>query len=444
MTEALRYSNPYIPLTDTDRTEMLSAVGIISVDELFQDIPRGLLNPNLNLPAPMVEQKLAEHLEVLAGKNVASLPRFLGAGRYAHFIPAAVAEITSRPEFLTAYTPYQAEISQGTLQAGFEAQTIMCSMMEMDVANAGMYDGATALAEAALMSTRVTGRNRVVALNSVHPSHLETVRTYLEGQDITLDVVSPDYPVDLDKTTASVLLQSPNYFGYLVDQKSWMEKAHQVGALGIVSVDNILSLGMLKGPGAFGADVAVGEGSSLGSPLMLGGQSLGIFTAREKYVRQMPGRIIGQTTDTKGRTGYILTLQTREQHIRREKATSNICTASQLVTLGFTVYASLLGPEGFKKLAELNYDRAHYAAWQIARLPRFMGFMVMEGDFFNEFVVTCPKPPAYMNKRLLEEGIIGGKDISDQVSGGMLVCVTEQNSRKQIDQFIDTLERIKK
>lgn len=441
MPEFFGRSNPFIPNTDVDRAKMLSAVGAASIDALFPDIPSDKLNPNLKLPASMCEQELSMHLEALAGKNKAGLPRFLGAGRYAHFVPEVVGDITSLPGFLTAYTPYQPEISQGTLQAAFEAQTMMCEIMGMDVTNAGMYDGATALAEAALMAARVTGRNRVVALDTVHPNDLQTVETYLSGQNLALDVVSPNYRPSFDQSTACVLMQSPDYFGYLPDQKKWIESAHESGALGVVSVSNILSLGMLKGPGEFGADIVVGEGSSLGSPLLFGGQNLGIFTAREKYVRQMPGRIIGQTTDAKGAVGYVLTLQTREQHIRREKATSNICTAAQLVALGFAVHLSLLGPEGFKSLAELNYHRAHYAADQISKLP---GFRLMDGDFFNEFVIRCPDDPSYINRKLLDEGVIGGKDVSDKISEGMLVCVTELNPREQIDEFVGVLGKVAK
>lgn len=432
--------HPYIPNTLADRQRAFTILGIDSIDQLFGDIPhsRDGRYPKLNLPEPLSdEQDFMEFMERVALQNRVDLANFLGGGDYRHFVPALVGQVQSLPGFFSAYTPYQPEISQGTLIAAFEAQTMMAEMTGMEVANTGMYDGGSALAEAGLMACRVTGRKKVSALETIHPNDLETVKTYLDGRGYKLQVLSPDEIDSMDGQSAALMIQAPDFFGRLVDQKRMMDVAHSRGALGVVSVNNFLSLGMFKSPGEYGVDIVVGEGSNIGNPVIFGGANLGVFTTKMEYVRQMPGRIVGKTEDNQGRVGYVLTLQTREQHIRRERATSNICTAEQLIALGFAVHLSLLGPDGLRDLAVKNYKLAHYAAAQIAQVPGFR--LPLEGEFFNEFVVECPKNPTEVNKHLLDQGIIGGMDISDQVNNRMLICVTELNSQSQIDQLVSSL-----
>ncbi len=439
-----RSPHPYIPNTLSDRQRALAMLGKDSIDELFVDIPwasKDRRYPHLDLPEPLSdEQDFMEFMGELASKNVVSLPTFLGAGEYRHFVPALVGEVQRLPGFFSAYTPYQPEISQGTLTSGHEAQTMMCELTGMEVANTGMYDGGSALAEAALMACRVKDRKIVSVLDTIHPNDLDTVRTYLDGRGYKVQVLSTDQIDSMDEQSAALLIQAPDFFGRLVDQRRLIDAAHNRGALGVVSVNNFLSLGMFKSPGEYGADIVVGEGSNIGNPVIFGGANLGVFTTKMEYVRQMPGRIIGRTTDNQDRTGYVLTLQTREQHIRREKATSNICTSEQLVALGFAVHLSLLGPDGLRALAVKNYKLAHYAAAEIAKIPKFR--LPLQGEFFNEFAVECPKPPADVNKELLAKGIIGGFDISGQIDNGMLICVTELNTKPQIDHLIKSLEEV--
>jgi len=433
----------YIPHTGDERQQMLRVVGVPTIDHLFSDIPPGLLNPSLDLPPPLTEMELMSEMKVLAGKNRGMIS-FLGAGAYRRYQPEIVRTITSRGEFLTSYTPYQPEISQGTLQTAFEFQSMIRNLYGMEVSNTGMYDGATAMAEAALMAVRVQSeikkspdKNRIVMLDSVHPNWRDVSRTYLRGKNIELDIADPDNLAERMKGAAAVVVQSPNYLGGIEDLEQMGKDVHEAGGLFIVASDPI-SLGMLKSPGEVGADIAVGEGQSLGNPIHFGGVNLGIFTAREKYVRQMPGRIVGQTTDEQDRTGYVLTLQAREQHIRRETATSNICTAEQLIALASTVYLAALGDKGLEAVAKLNYQKAHYLASKMAEIPGFK-LSDPDGHFFNEFVVECPEPPSDINMRLLGEGIIGGKDVSDRVPNGMLVCATETTTKEEIDRFVAAL-----
>ena len=438
--ESPAFTSPYVPNTEADRRMMLEAIDVSSIEELFQDIPAEFRNPDLGLPPPLSEFELQRYATELAGMN--SVPGdyacFLGAGSYRHHIPAVVRQITSRSEFMTAYTPYQPEVSQGTLQTEYEFQTLCGQLTGMEVANAGMYDGSTSLAEAALMAARVTKRDRVAVLETLSPLYVDVLKTYAQSQGIDIDVVSREDP-DLSEDTACLLVQNPNFFGYLEDMERYAETAHSAGALLVASVDPI-SLGMFKPPGDYDADIVAAEAQAMGVPLTYGGPYSGIFACKQSYVRQMPGRIVGKTVDTRGRTAYVLTLQTREQHIRRERATSNICTSVALIALMATVYMSANGKRGMAHIAELCYHKAHYAASLIGALPGYS--LPLEGTFFREFVVQCPVPPSDINERLLDHGIIGGLDISDQVPNGLLLCVTELNSREEIEALATALGEV--
>ncbi len=419
---------------------MLATIGVGAAAELFADIPSQHRNPALSLPPPLSEPELRRELSQMAAANrpAGEMPCFLGAGAYRHFIPSVVNHVISRGEFATAYTPYQPEISQGTLQTIFEFQSLVCELTGMDVSNASMYDGASALTEACLMAAAITGRGRVALLSTIHPHYEAVLRTYAAGRKLAVDVMEPG-DVALSAEHACLAVQQPDFFGYLEDATALAEKARAAGALYIVAADPI-SLGLFRPPGEYGADVVVAEGQSLGIPLSFGGPYLGLFAARDKYVRQMPGRIVGRTTDSEGRTGYVLTLQTREQHIRRERATSNICSNEQLVALAATVYLCALGRQGLRRVAELCYHKAHYAAEAIAALPGYS--LPLEGTFFKEFVVRCPRPPEETNAALLERGIIGGLDLSGRIEKGMLLCVTEMNSREEIDGLVTALREV--
>jgi glycine dehydrogenase subunit 1 len=418
---------------------MLEAIGVPSVDDLFADVPPEFRIDALNLPPAMSEQELMAqlsdqaHRNIVAGNGTAS---FLGGGAYRHFIPSTVSHVISRSEYYTAYTPYQPEISQGTLQTMFELQSMTCELMAMDVANAGMYDGASALAEACLMACRVTGRDRIAVHTSVNPAYLAVVRTYAHGPGLAVDVVDGD---PLTDTHACLAVQQPSFLGTLVEAQSLSNSAHAAGALLIAAV-NPISLGILTPPGEYGADIAVAEGQPLGWPVNFGGPYLGLFACRDEYIRQMPGRIVGRTTDMDGRTAYVLTLQTREQHIRRERATSNICTSQQLVGLAATVYLATVGTQGLRQIAESCYHKAHYAAGLINRTDPYD--VDDSKPFFNEFVVRCPLAPSEMNRRLLERGIIGGLDVSGEVPNGMLLCVTEMNTREEIERLAEALAEV--
>ena len=428
--------SPYIPNTEGDQQAMLQAIGIASVDELFADIPEGARNPPLHLPVPQSELELLRELEELAEDDLASLPSFLGGGAYRHFVPAVVRYLVGRGEFATAYTPYQPEISQGTLQGIFEFQGLVCQLLAMDVANAGLYDGASALAEACLMACRLTGRRRIVALESVSPRLLEVLRTYTQALDIEVATLRA-LPASLKNDVACVVLQHPNFYGYLEDAEGAARTAQAAGALLVMSVDP-LSLGLLRPPGELGTDIAVADGAALGAAVSFGGPSVGLLACRQQYLRQLPGRLVGQTRDLDGRLGYVLTLQTREQHIRREHATSNICTNDSLVALAATIYLAAVGKSGLRQIAELCYHKAHYAAQRIAALPGYK--LPLAGTFFKEFPITCPRPPEQVNAALRQRGIVGGLDISDLVPNGMLLCVTEMHRREEIDALIVALK----
>ena len=435
------FTSPYSPNTDSDREQMLAAIGIGSIDELFRDIPEEFRNPDLDIPPPTSELELGREIRALAGSNAVpgDYACFLGAGSYRHFIPAIVRQLASRAEFMTCYTPYQPEVSQGTLQAHFEFQSMVCQLTGMEVANAGMYDGATSLAEAALMAARVTGRDRIAVLDTVSPSYLEVLRTYLDAPGLTIDPVPGDDPGISDQT-ACLIVQQPSFFGTFERLEVLAETAHEAGALLVVLTDPI-SLGMFRPPADYGADIVVGEGQSMGIAPTFGGPYVGIFACKQRHIRQMPGRIVGRTVDSEGRTGYVLTLQTREQHIRRERATSNICTSVGLIALMATVYMVAQGSRGLRHIANLCYQKAHYAASEISRLP---GYSLALGDrpFFREFVVSCPLPVSEISDGLLARRIIGGLDVSDRFPNGMLVCVTEMNSREEVDRFVEALAQI--
>ena len=436
----IEFVSPYVPNTDSDRRQMLDAIGVDSVEELFQDIPAQHRNPVLNLPPPRSEFELIRYVEGLAAMNKVpgDYACFLGAGSYRHHIPAIVRQITSRSEFVTSYTPYQPEVSQGTLQTEFEFQTLCAQLTGMEVANAGMYDGSTSLAEGALMAARVTRRNRIAVLDTVSLAYMEVLKTYTHSQGIEIDVVSKGQ-TSLEDGTACLLVQQPNFFGYMEDMAAYSTLAHSNGALLVAYVDPI-SLGMFKSPGEYDVDIVASEGQAMGVDPTFGGPYVGIFACKEQYIRQMPGRIVGRTVDTRGRTAYVLTLQTREQHIRRERATSNICTSVALIALMSTVYMAANGKRGMRHIAELTYHKAHYAASLIEKIQGYS--LPIDGTFFQEFVVRCPMPPAQINEQLLERKIIGGLDVSDQTPDGMLVCVTEMNSREEIETLATVLSEI--
>ena len=431
---------------------MLRQIGLSSAEELFHSIPEDLrLRGHLATPAALSEIELLAGFERMAEQNrAAQRTSFLGAGAYSHYIPTVVDAIISRSEFFTAYTPYQPEISQGTLQVIFEFQTLVCQLTGMEVANASMYDGSTALAEAVLMAERVTRRSKIIAAGAVHPEYMEVVHTYVQHAGIDLEHAEFDSTSGqtsaaslrgLDDKTAAVIVQSPNFFGCIEDLQALSDAAHRVGALLIVAITEPISLGLLKPPGACGADIVVAEGQSFGVPLSFGGPYLGLFATREKYARQIPGRLVGEAYDKQGRRGYVLTLVAREQHIRREKATSNICTNEGLIALAATVYLETMGRQGLQEVAQHCIQKASYTARRIGELEGFS--LPFSGTFFNEFVVRAPIDARDLLERLASErNISGGLALSRYFadrSNDLLVCVTELNSRPEIDALVEGL-----
>ena len=441
----------YTPHTQADKDAMLKVIGVDKLEDLFQCLPEEGRFPKLELPEGITEMEVLDELQYISSVNETpqELTSFLGAGAYNHYIPAAVDNIMRRGEFLTAYTPYQPEIAQGTLQAIFEYQSLIAALTGMDVANASHYDGATAVAEAVNMAYhQFRGRKtRIVLSPSVHPHYRETIYTYMHGRDLEIvgedldPEVGPDALIDLiDENTALVLVQYPDFFGRIYDLTALGEAAHEQKALFSVHV-NPISLGLLKPPSEFDADIVTGEGQPLGIPMSFGGPYLGLFATKKQYVRKMAGRLAGETVDTNGKRGYVLTLNTREQHIRRENASSNICTNQGLIALASTVYLSLLGKSGLKELAELNYHKAHYAADQISSLPGFTVNPVQ--PFFNEFVVHCPRPAEEINQILLKHDILGGYDLGrdyPSLTHELLIAVTEMTSKIEIDYLVAVLE----
>ena len=440
----------YTSHTQADREAMLKTIGVDKLEDLFQCLPDEGKFPTLTLPDGVTEMEALDELQYIASVNETpqELISFLGAGAYNHYIPAAVDSILRRSEFYTAYTPYQPEIAQGTLQAIFEYQSLIAALTGMEVANASHYDGATAVAEAVNMAYHnFRGRRKKIVLSStVHPHYRETIHTYMKGMNLEIvgEDLSPEAgPEELipliDDQTALVLVQYPDFFGRIYDLSKLTEAAHGEKALVSVHI-NPIALGLIKPPSEYDVDIVTGEGQPLGIPMSFGGPYLGLFATKKQYVRKMAGRVAGETVDTRGQRGYVLTLNTREQHIRRENATSNICTNQGLIALASTVYLSLLGKNGLQELAKLNYHKAHYAADRISTIPGFSVNPVQ--PFFNEFVVHCPLPAAELNQILLKHDILGGYDLSQdypKLTHELLVAVTEMSSRSEIDYLIEVL-----
>ncbi len=443
----------YVPHTEDEKRRMLGALGLRSMDELFEQIPAGLqFHGRLGVPAAMPEMELRRHFRELAGANeaVSDRPCFLGAGLYDHYVPSVVGTVVGRGEFYTAYTPYQPEMSQGTLQAIYEFQSMVAHLTGMEVANASMYDGASALAEAVLMAIDLTGRSGVAMPRSVHPAWRRVTETYLAALDTHL--VSPDttqgvlQPAALasriTEKTACVVIQQPNFFGGVEAVREIADVAHAAGAMLIVAA-NPVALGLLAAPGDEGADIVVSEGQPLGLGLSFGGPLVGLFACRKEHIRRIPGRLVGRTTDAEGRRGFTLTLQTREQHIRRERATSNICTNQGLCMLAATAYMATMGKAGLREVAEQCLRKAHYAHGLITSLPGFSA--AFSGPFFHEFAIRCPAPPRQINLALRDRGIVGGYDLGrdyPELSDCLLFCVTEKRTRAEIDALAEALGEI--
>jgi glycine dehydrogenase subunit 1 len=444
----------YLALTEADRHAMLDAIGVERIEALYHDVPPlALLKCPLDLPHGMGELEVERALSRLAAKNVpaGSVPSFLGAGVYRHHVPAAVDYLVQRGEFLTSYTPYQPEIAQGTLQALFEYQTQVALVTGMEVANASLYDGATATAEAAMMANRLTRRRKAILAGSLHPHYVETTTTYARFNGFTVLTRPPDpHGKDdvaelIDEDTACVVVQNPGFFGHVRDFTALAQACHRAGALLVVVVAEVVSLGLISPPGAMDADIVAGEGQSLGNALNFGGPHLGLFATRDRYVRQMPGRLTGQTVDAEGRRGFVLTLSAREQHIRREKATSNICTNSGLCALAFAVHLALLGEAGFTRLAALN----HANAVQLAeRLAAVSGVSLINDTFFNEFTVALPRPAGPVIAALARRGVLGGVPASrlcprrPELAGLLIVAATETNTEDEMDEFAAALREV--
>jgi len=444
----------YLPLTDADRRAMLAKVGVPSVDSLFRDVPeRARFAKPIDLPDHMGELEVERAIAGLAAKNLGTgrAPSFLGAGAYRHHVPAAVDHLIQRGEFLTSYTPYQPEVTQGTLEYLFEFQTQIALITDMDVANASMYDGATATAEAVMMANRVTRRGKAILSGGLHPHYREIIATHAHFGGFVAEALAPDPQgkenlIDrIDGQTSCVVVQNPGFFGHVRDYKALAQACQKAGALLIVAVAETVSLGAVTPPGAMGADIVAAEGQSLGNALGFGGPYVGLFATRDKYVRQMPGRLVGQTVDADGRRGWVLTLSTREQHIRREKATSNICTNSGLCALAFTIHLTLLGEAGFARLADLN----HATAVRLAeRLSAVKGVEVLNDTFFNEFTVKLAKPAAAIVDALADRGILAGVPVSRlypkeaSFANLLLLAATETNTDADMDALVGALEEV--
>lgn len=438
----------YIGNTIDDRAKMLEEIGFDNIDSLFESVPKSvMLNRKLNIPKAQPEMELVKNIKSLSNENanMDDYICFLGAGAYDHYIPSVVDQIISRQEFYTSYTPYQPEISQGTLQAIFEYQTMICELTGLPVANASMYDGATAMTEAAIMACEATRRSEILILRSVHPESRKVLSTYAKYRNITITEVEykngqinkEDLEKKINSNTAAVIVQSPNFFGVIEDLESIKDIVHDNKSLLIVSSDPI-SLAILKSPGEVGADIAVGEGQSLGNPLNFGGPYLGFMAVTEKLMRKIPGRIVGQTVDKNNKRGFVLTLQTREQHIRREKATSNICSNQALNALTATIYLTLLGKEELKEVANLCLQKSHYAYEKLIESNEFSP--VFTAPFFKEFIVKSKKSVEELNNKLLDNKIIGGYDVEKdyaELKSGYLIAVTEKRTKNEIDFMVE-------
>ena len=446
----------YIPISPKERDAMLGTIGVKSLDDLFDAVPVSHRFPTLNLPPALTEMEALDELSGLAqaNENVRSdLISFLGAGMYNHYIPSVVDHMLRRGEFYTAYTPYQPEISQGTLQAIFEYQSLMSALTGMDVSNASHYDGATATAEAVnLAFAQFRGkRKKVIVSPTVHPQYRAVLRTYTQAMGIEVTGDDPNANLEsspnellslVDDNTCIVIVQYPDFFGRVYDYKKFIDDVHAKGAL-VCVVANPTALAMFKTPGEMGADIVVGDGQPLGIPMWFGGPSVGFFTTRKQYVHKMAGRLIGETVDNKGQRAYVLTLTAREQHIKRERATSNICTNQGLLALASAIYLSVLGKNGLKQVANLCYQKAHYAARELSKIK---GYKVSSETFFHEFVLECPQPASDVNAHLLEHGILGGYDLGQDYpshKNHLLVAVTEMNSKEEIDTLVEVLSEVK-
>lgn len=443
---------PYLSLTETEKRSMLDRAGARSFDELIRDIPVSLRDPRIDLPSALSEPELQGLIAKLGHRNTTArdVLSFLGAGSYEHFIPAAALEIVGRQEFLTAYTPYQPEASQGTLQAIYEYQSLMTELTGLDVSNASHYDGATSLAEAALVALKHTDRSKVLIAKSVHPHYRETIRTYLTGTPCQVEEIGFDaqgrfdgdaFTARLDASVAGVIFQTPNFFGNIEDLEDVSEKVHANGSLLILTGDP-LAMGLFRSPGEWGADIAAGEGQPLGLSMSFGGPSLGYFVTSQALMRRIPGRLAGLTQDADGKRAFCLTLQAREQHIRRERAGSNICSNQALCALAACAYMTLLGKKGIREIAEINWDRANYLRSQISNLKNFE----VDGDqpIFNEFRVRSKKPFAEIEKKLMAQGIFPGVALETfypELKDRFLVCATETKSKEDLDRFAEALSR---
>ncbi len=450
--------------TSLQQKEMLKEIGVESLKELFNSIPEKVKIKNaFNFPQALSEIEVIKKIKELADKNQSAFnyPLFLGAGYYDHFIPAAVKYLTQRAEFFTAYTPYQPEASQGTLQVIYEYQSFITLLTGMDVSNASLYDGATALSEAVVMASRINNRKIILVSQLIHPEYLAVLKTYLAGSNLILKIIphregTTDLEVlkdNLNNDVCAVVFSQPNFFGIFDEVKEAGRLAGRNNSLFIVSVDPV-ALGIISSPAEWGADIAVGEGQALGSGLNFGGPGLGFMACRKEFVRKMPGRIVGRTEDIDGKTGYVLTLQTREQHIRREKATSNICSNHALNALAATIYLSLMGKNGFRKIAELSLQKAHYAADRIAEIPGCE--LKFRKSFFKEFVISLPHSIDRVNRKLLENKIIGGLDLerfytaspvreffsNGELKNTMLLAVTEKRTKEEIDRLVEVLKNV--
>ncbi|MEW5722182.1 MAG: aminomethyl-transferring glycine dehydrogenase subunit GcvPA [Thermodesulfobacteriota bacterium] len=439
----------YLPHVEEDIRSMLERIGQPDLDGLFATIPADCRRrEEMDLPEPLTEWELSRHLADLAARQSPQAKVFLGAGSYEHFIPETVKQLLGRSEFYTAYTPYQPEMSQGTLQAIFEYQTLTARLLGLETANASLYDGSTALAEALLMGLRVNKKKRVAVSQAVHPSYRQVAATYFRptGFEIVELPYGPDGRTDLSsleglEDLAAVALQSPNFFGCIEDLAAAADKAHQKGALFITAFTEALAYGLLNSPGTLGADVACGEGQSLGVPRSFGGPGLGMMATLNKYVRNVPGRLVGQTVDLEGRRGFVLTLATREQHIRREKAVSNICTNNSLCALAAAMYMASLGSSGLRELAALNHDKAEYLKKELAQAgcpPTF------PSPFFNEFVVRFPDEFPETHRRLAEQGLVAGLPLGEfypELAGHYLLCATEVRTREEMDELVREVSR---
>lgn len=439
----------YCPNTAAEQQEMLEVMGLRSIEELFSPIPDALRAKRLDIPPGMSEFETFDRMKAIAGSNCADILNFIGGGFYDHIIPAAVDHLSGRAEFYTAYTPYQPECSQGTLQALFEYQTAICRLTGLDVSNASLYDGATACAEAAMMALRITGRNRILVDACLSPFARQVIRTYLYNLEVDIVEIDPiDGALDreelsrlMDDSVAAVLVQNPNFLGRVEDFTDIADRIHAQGALLVASVYPV-ALGMIKSPGEMGADIAIGDGQSLGNPLSFGGPSFGFIAARKKFIRNMPGRIVGETVDKNGERGFVLTLQAREQHIKRHKATSNICSNQGLCALRGLIFLSLIGKTGLAELAGLNRDKAEYAKGRLTELP---GVKILPGATFNEFTVILPIAAPPIVSALLKKGIAAGVPAGDYYSGlenGLIVTVTEKRSKCEIDRLAQALQEV--